>query len=130
MQGKSLNDVAAEFAKEETASFKEIRQMFLEALDEVAEGTVGKETKNTAEGGVKMSYAGVKDKKITPDMSEKDRAEILKNTDLKIVKYEGNEELSGKSVIKLKSSYNSEASRILKELGEKFSVFKGLTKFL
>lgn len=55
MQGKSLNDVAAEFAKEETARFKEIRQMFLEALDEVAEGTVGRETKNTAESGVKMS---------------------------------------------------------------------------
>ena len=57
MQGKSLNDVAAEFAKEETARFKEIRQMFLEALDEVADGTAEGETKNTAEGGVKYSIA-------------------------------------------------------------------------
>lgn len=69
MQGKSLNDVAAEFAKEETARFKEIRQMFLEVLDEVAEGTVGRETKNTAEGGVKMSI------KVTRNMAYAEQIE-------------------------------------------------------
>lgn len=57
LQGGNLNVVVAELAKEETSRFKEIRGMFLEALDEVAEGTVGRETKNTAEGGVKMSLS-------------------------------------------------------------------------
>lgn len=57
IQGESLNKVVTEFAKEETARLKEIRKMFLEALDEVSEGTVGRETKNTAEGGVKLSLS-------------------------------------------------------------------------
>ncbi len=55
IQGGSLNDVVADFAKEETDRLKDIRKMFLEALDEVVDGSAGGETKNTAEGGVKYS---------------------------------------------------------------------------
>ena len=77
LQGESLNKVVAEFAKEETARFKEIRQMFLEVLDEVSEGTVGRETKNTAEGGVKMSYAGLKAK--TSDIGTLEQAQRLED---------------------------------------------------
>lgn len=61
---------------------------------------------------------------IYPGMSEVERADVLEKTKITIVQYKGDNELNGKSVILLKSSYNSEAGRILKTLGEKFDVFK------
>lgn len=77
LQGESLNKVVAEFAKEETARLKEIRKLFLEALDEAVDGSVGRETKSTAEGGVKMSFAGVKAK--TSDIGTLEQAQRLED---------------------------------------------------
>lgn len=78
--------------------------------------------KNTAEGGNKFSIA---DRKITADMPDDERAEILKNTVIKLAEYDGkNEDLNSENVMLLKSSYNSQAGKILKLLGEKFGVFK------
>ncbi len=78
--------------------------------------------KNTAtgDGGVKYS---LKNNQIYPKMSDANRAEVLRNTVISIAQYTGNEELKGKNVMMLKSSYNSQAGVILKNLGEKFGVF-------
>lgn len=121
MNDGELNGAGKLFAKQQCDELAKIRKMFLEALDGAG---VNYRKKGAVEGDVRNS---LKDKKITPDMSEKDRTEVLKNTELNIAKYDGNDELNGASVLKLKSSYNSEASKILKTLGEKFGVFKGYT---
>lgn len=61
---------------------------------------------------------------ITVGMAENERAEILKKASLTLAEYDGNnKELNGKNVLLLKSSYNSQASKILKTLAEKFEVF-------
>ncbi len=58
-------------------------------------------------------------------MSDSERAEILRNTNIKLVEYNGdNKDLNSENILKLKSSYNSQAGKILKALGEKLSVFK------
>ena len=63
--------------------------------------------------------------KIFPGMADSERAELLNNTVIKLVEYDGNnDDLNGKNVLLLKSSYNSQAGKILKALGEKFGVFK------
>ena len=63
--------------------------------------------------------------KIFPGMADSERAELLNNTVIKLVEYDGNnDDLNGKNVLLLKSSYNSQAGKILKSLGEKFGVFK------
>lgn len=79
-------------------------------------------SKNTAdEGGVKNSQR----EKIYPNMSDSERADIIRNTTIDVVEFKDDKaELSGKQVLKLKSTYKSEAQKILKELAEKFGVFK------
>ena len=78
--------------------------------------------KNTAEGGKKFN---ISDKTIKVNMPDSERAEILKNSEIKLAEYDGrNEDLNVKNVLLLKSSYNSQAGKILKSLGEKFGVFK------
>lgn len=63
--------------------------------------------------------------KILPGMADSERAELLNNTVIKLAEYDGkNDDLNGKNVLLLKSSYNSQAGKILKSLGEKFGVFK------
>lgn len=58
-------------------------------------------------------------------MTDAERADILRKTNIKLVEYKGNsDELNSENVLKLKSSYNSYAGRILKALGEKFGIFK------
>ena len=112
--------------RSQTAVLEDINSSFISALDTATKSmkeTLSDKTKNTAtKDGVRYSP---KVKNITPGMSEVDRAEVLKNVQLNIVEYTGNEELNGKNVLKLKSSYNSEASKILRSLGEKFGVFRG-----
>lgn len=63
--------------------------------------------------------------KITAGMTDSERAEILKVSTIQLAEYDGtNEALNEKSVLALKSSYNSQAGKILKVLAEKFGVFK------
>lgn len=90
-----------------------------ERLKRVAESADKKISDNETE---KYSIA---DRKITMNMSEDERAELLNNTVIKLAEYDGkNDDLNGKNVLLLKSSYNSQAGKILKSLGEKFGVFK------
>ena len=58
-------------------------------------------------------------------MTDGERAEILNKSAINLVEYDGkSEDLNAKNVSVLKSSYNSQAGKILKSLGEKFGVFK------
>ena len=121
--------------REQTEALEEIRSSFHNAL-RVASTEMQKYLQNEQKKSASRTDITEKaendtqtenkmSKKITADMSEIERAEILKNTKLKVVEYIGNEELNGKNVLLLKSSYNSKAYEILKSLGEKFGVFKG-----
>lgn len=72
-----------------------------------------------------LSESSQNNKKITANMDENERAEVLRNSTVNLSVYDGNnEDLNAKNVILLKSSYNSQAGKILKSLGEKFGVFK------
>ncbi len=78
--------------------------------------------KNTTSEGDRFSVA---DNKITVDMSDDERANILKDTVIKLAEYKGDsEELSAPNVLELQKSYKSKAAKILKTLGEKFGVYK------
>lgn len=61
--------------------------------------------KNTADkSGVKHSDRN----KIFPGMADSERAELLNNTVIKLAEYDGNnDDLNGRNVLLLKSSYNS-----------------------
>ncbi len=73
-------------------------------------------------GGVEFSVAKAK---ITYDMSDHERAEIIRKTKLHIVEFNDEKaDLSGETVLKLKNTYKSQAQKILKPLAEKFGVFK------
>lgn len=80
------------------------------------------ETKNTAEedGVIKYNF---KTNQIYPGISDADRAEVLRNTVISIAQYTGNDELNGKNVMMLKSTYRKKAREILIELSEKFQIF-------
>ena len=63
------------------------------------------------------------DKKITIGMSDSERAEVLKNTELKVVEFKDEKaELSSEDVLKLKDTYKSQAGKIVRDLAEKFGV--------
>lgn len=73
----------------------------------------------------KTEKYSIVDRKITMNMTDDERAELLNNTVIKLAEYDGkSDDLNGKNVLLLKSSYNSQACKILKSLGEKFGVFK------
>lgn len=103
--------------KSMTAEVLKLEYLFNKAL------TAAEQNNNTAtEGDVKYSFP---DGKITMNMTDDERAELLNNTVIKLAEYDGkSDDLNGKNVLLLKSSYNSQAGKILKSLGEKFGVFK------
>ncbi|MCD8180979.1 MAG: hypothetical protein LUF26_05810, partial [Firmicutes bacterium] len=69
---------------------------------------------------------GTDEGKITADMSDEERAEILKNTNIKLAEYTGNSEhLSEEKITQLQNTYRKQAGKTLRELGDKFGVFKG-----
>ena len=83
-----------------------------------------REIKKTAENGG-VEYKSISNNKITPNMDESERADIIRNTTIDVVEFKDDKaELSGKEVLKLKSTYKSKAQKILKPLAEKFGVFK------
>ena len=77
------------------------------------------ETKNTAENsGVKRQN------KISVEMNDAERAEVLRNSAIDIVKYKGNvEDLNAANVLALQETYRANAAPVLKKLAEKFGVF-------
>ncbi len=76
----------------------------------------------TSKGGDKYSYYP---DKIAVDITEDERANILKNTVIKLAEYKGDsDELNAPNVSELQKSYKSKAAKILKTLGEKFGVYK------
>ncbi len=76
-------------------------------------------TKNTAENsGVKRQN------KISVEMNDAERAEVLRNSAIDIVKYKGNvEDLNAANVLALQETYRANAAPVLKKLAEKFGVF-------
>ncbi|MBQ2934440.1 MAG: DNA/RNA non-specific endonuclease [Clostridia bacterium] len=83
-----------------------------------------RDTKKAAENSG-VEYKSISNNKITPNMDESERADIIRKTRLNVVEFtDENAELSGKEVLKLKSTYKSKAQEILKQLCEKFGVFK------
>lgn len=70
-------------------------------------------------------YKSISNDKITLNMDESARADIIRKTRLNVVEFtDESAELSSKEVIKLKNTYKSNAQKILKQLCEKFDVFK------
>lgn len=88
--------------------------------------SISKNAENDTVGAkYSLSESSQNNKKITANMDENERAEVLRNSTVNLSVYDGNnEDLNAKNVILLKSSYNSQAGKILKSLGEKFGVFK------
>ncbi|MCC8160069.1 MAG: hypothetical protein LIO53_01890 [Oscillospiraceae bacterium] len=81
---------------------------------------------SNSEENVKYSAKENSDEgKITADMSDEERAEILKNTSIKLAEYTGNsEDLSEKKITQLQNTYRKQAGKTLRELGDKFGAFK------
>ena len=77
------------------------------------------ETKNTAENsGVK------KQNKISVEMNDAERAEVLRNSEIDLVEHKFNvEDLNATNVLSLQQTYRANAARVLKKLAEKFGVF-------
>lgn len=77
------------------------------------------ETKKIAENsGVKRQN------KISVEMNDAERAEVLRNSAIDIVKYKGNvEDLNAANVLALQETYRANAAPVLKKLAEKFGVF-------
>ncbi len=61
--------------------------------------------------------------KITPGMSDEERAEVLNNSSIRLAEYVGNGEISPAKVYNLKTTYGKQARKILLTLGEKFGIF-------
>lgn len=65
------------------------------------------------------------DERITSDTSDEARARILENSEIRLAEYDGkSEDLNYKNISALKTAYGANANRYLRELGEKFGVFK------
>ena len=79
----------------------------------------GTDTKNTAENsGVKRQN------KISVEMNDAERAEVLRHSAIDIVKYKGNvADLNAPNVLALQKTYRANAAPVLKKLAEKFGVF-------
>ncbi len=78
--------------------------------------------------GVRSNDEGVSPKtvdtaKITPGMSDEERAEVLNNSSIRLAEYVGDGEISPAKVYNLKTTYGKQARKILLTLGEKFGVF-------
>ena len=136
---KSFTQKIIDKVKEVVAELKEIMQklrgqrlIYDAALDTDAEtldffvdnlerilNQAGTETKNTAENsGVKRQN------KISVEMNDAERAEVLRNSSIDIVKYKGNvEDLNAANVLALQETYRANAAPVLKKLAEKFGVF-------
>ena len=69
--------------------------------------------------------SGVKrQNKISVEMNDAERAEVLRNSAIDIVKYKGNvEDLNAANVLALQKTYRANAAPVLKKLAEKFGVF-------
>ena len=69
--------------------------------------------------------SGVKrQNKISVEMNDAERAEVLRNSAIDIVKYKGNvEDLNAANVLALQETYRANAAPVLKKLAEKFGVF-------
>ncbi len=96
----------------------ETLDFFVDNLERIL-NQAGTETKNTAENsGVKRQN------KISVEMNDAERAEVLRNSSIDIVKYKGNvEDLNAANVLALQETYRANAAPVLKKLAEKFGVF-------
>lgn len=96
----------------------ETLDFFVDNLERIL-NQAGTETKNTAENsGVKRQN------KISVEMNDAERAEVLRNSSIDIVKYKGNvKDLNAANVLALQETYRANAAPVLKKLAEKFGVF-------
>ena len=81
--------------------------------------------KITTESKKIAENSGVKrQNKISVEMNDAERAEVLRNSAIDIVKYKGNvEDLNAANVLALQETYRANAAPVLKKLAEKFGVF-------
>lgn len=112
-----LNDVSKEFANAQAEQFADVRQKFLQVLDEI-EGVEGAE-------GVKRS---IQNKKITKGMSDSERANILKNKHIKnvpVVDSVSSEHI--KSWEDIDELFGKQKREIIHKVANEFGVFKYYT---
>jgi hypothetical protein len=126
---------AAGISKEAQKYLSGLYKAYVKAVDDAGGGVkvssiVDEEEKEKAadaEKGVDSEKNERKSKlaqQIRPGMDEHERAQILKNAYITPARFEGDEKsLTGKDVLILKSTYTSKAAEVLRDLGEKFSIF-------
>lgn len=79
---------------------------------------------NLSENAKKIPAKSKKQAKISAGMSEAERAEVLRNTEMTVAEYKGNsEDLNAANVLGLQNTYKSNAAPILKTLAKKFGIF-------